>query len=78
MVAKIALGHTTKCMWIESQEEAKMNTWAIQMTKIDVVIPNDKYNSVNPAWAAYGGDPGGHYESIPAFLPKLVGQSPNL
>lgn len=48
------------------------------LTDIDVLIENERGNANNPAWTAYGGGAGGHYECIPKYLPLLVERSRNL
>ena len=50
----------------------------LSLTDIEVLIEHDPGNKTNPAWAAYGGGAGGHYECIEKYLSRLVGRSRNL
>src|SRR5262249_34887733 len=63
---------------LRSRSDASFGTVMLSLTDIDVLIEHDPGNKDNPAWAAYLGGGGGHYESIPKYLSRLVGQSQNL
>jgi hypothetical protein len=63
---------------LRSRSDASFGTVMLSLTDIDVLIEHDPGNKDNPAWAAYLGGAGGHYESIPKYLSRLVGQSQNL
>ena len=63
---------------LRRQGDVAIRTVWLSLTAIEVLIEHDPDNQNNPAWAAYGGAAGGHYESIPKYLSRLVGQSQNL
>ncbi len=63
---------------LRKRSESSFATVMRSMTDIDVLIENDPENKTNPAWTAYGGSAGGHYECIPKYLPQLVERSRNL
>ena len=58
--------------------DVAIRTVWLSLTDIEVLIEHDPGNKTNPAWTAYDGGAGGHYESIPKYLSRLVGQSQNL
>jgi hypothetical protein len=63
---------------LRARSDATFRTVMRSLTDIEVLVEHDRENKTNPAWAAYGGGAGGHYESIPKYLPRLVAQSKNL
>jgi hypothetical protein len=63
---------------LRSHSDASFRTVMLSLTDIEVLIEHDPGNKTNPAWAAYGGAAGGHYECIEKYLSRLVGQSQNL
>ena len=63
---------------LQRQRDEAFRTVARTLTKIEVLLENDRDNAINPAWAAYGGGAAGHYECIEKYLACLVGQSQNL
>lgn len=63
---------------LRRQSDTAFGTVMRSLTDIDVLIENDPGNKTNPAWTAYGGGAGGHYECIPKYLPLLVERSRNL
>jgi hypothetical protein len=64
--------------FLRRQSDASFKSVMLSLTDIDVIIENDPGNKTNPAWTAYGGGAGGHYECIPKYLPPLVERSRNL
>jgi hypothetical protein len=63
---------------LRKRSESSFGTVMLSMTDFDVLIEGDKGNATNQAWTEYGGGAGGHYESIPKYLPLLVERSRNL
>jgi len=63
---------------LRRQADKSFKSVMLSLTDIDVLIEHDPGNKTNPAWTAYGGGAGGHYECIPKYLPLLVERSRNL
>lgn len=76
MIAKPGAGVPVAVL--RKRSETSFATVMRSMTDIEVLIEQDPENKTNPAWTAYGGSAGGHYECIPKYLPLLVERSRNL